>query len=65
MTVTITRGGTPSPAELAAITAAAAALLDEEAARPRDPTPRAYRSRWRAAAVREGIRSSLDVTTRR
>ena len=65
MTVTVTRGGAPSPGELAAITAAAAVLLDEESAVPRDPTPPAYRSRWRAAAAREGLRSSLDVTTRR
>ena len=49
----VAAGGAPSPAELAALTAAVAGLLDGERAAPADPTPAAYRSRWRRAALVE------------
>ncbi len=46
-------GGTPAPAELAAITAALTALVESESAAPADTTPVAYRSRWRRAGMLE------------
>jgi hypothetical protein len=50
-------GGAPGPAALAAITAAALAAVEWEAAPAADPVPAAYRSRWRRAALLE----SADV----
>jgi len=46
-------GGAPSPAELAALTAAVTTLIEAERREPVDPTPAAYRSRWRRAALIE------------
>jgi len=46
-------GGAPAPAELAALSAALTTVIDEERAAPADPTPAAYRSRWRRAALIE------------
>jgi hypothetical protein len=51
----IRAGGQPAPPQLAALMAAVAALLDDEAARALDPTPAAYRSRWRRAAVAQAV----------
>ena len=43
-------------AELAAVAAAVAAVLDEEAAAvAADPLPPAYRSAWRRAAIRDAL----------
>ena len=39
--------------ELAAITAAIAALIGDEASIPGDSLPAVYRSKWRAAAIHE------------
>lgn len=63
--VLITSGGTPSAAQAAALTAAAAAVLAEESAGMADPTPSAYRSPWRLAALREGLREELPPPVRR
>ncbi len=52
----IRAGGEPAPAQLAALGAALAALLDGERAPAPDPLPAAYRSRWRRAAVAEAVR---------
>ena len=49
----IVAGGSPSRRQMAALTAALTALLDDEAAAPADPLPAAYRSRWRRAAMIE------------
>jgi len=57
--IEVRAGGTPAPAELAAMTAAVAAVLEDEAraaAAAADPRPAAYRSAWRRAAVAEGLR---------
>jgi hypothetical protein len=51
----IRAGGEPGPARLAALGAAVAALLDAERAPAADPLPPAYRSRWRRAAIAEGL----------
>jgi hypothetical protein len=54
------RGDALRDEQIAAISAAVAALLDEEgAARPADPVPAVYRSAWRS----EGIRDALDAGT--
>jgi hypothetical protein len=45
-------GGTPTPAQLAALSAAAAALV-EDGRHEDDPLPAAYRSRWRRAGMVE------------
>ena len=52
-TITIRAGGTPGPAQLAALAAAATALVERERGAPADPRPAAYRSRWRRAALIE------------
>jgi len=44
-------GGTPAPAELAAMTAALTALVESERVAAADPTPVVYRSRWRRAGM--------------
>lgn len=49
----ITAGGAPGPAQLAALAAAVTALVEDERRVPADPTPAAYRSRWRRAAMIE------------
>jgi hypothetical protein len=52
--LSIRGGGTPGPAQLAALAAAITALIEGERARgPADPVPAAYRSRWRRAALLE------------
>jgi hypothetical protein len=51
----IRAGGRPAAAQLAALTAAVAALLDAERAAAPDPLPSAYRSRWRRAAIEEAV----------
>jgi hypothetical protein len=62
----VIHGGAPDPAEVAAVGAAVAALLDEEArALAHDPLPLVYRSPWRQAALREGLRAPLEVPIRR
>jgi hypothetical protein len=48
-------GGERAPAQLAALGAAVAALLDAERAPAHDPLPPAYRSRWRRAAIAEAV----------
>ncbi|WP_217914906.1 hypothetical protein [Miltoncostaea marina] len=59
-------GGDPGPEALAAIAAALTALTDEEAAPPADPTPVAYRSPWRRAAMQEaaGAAAGPDHSSR-
>jgi hypothetical protein len=47
----ITAGGAPDPARMAALAAAVATLT--AGAQAPDPTPAAYRSRWRRAALLE------------
>jgi hypothetical protein len=49
----VTAGGTPSPRQLAALTAALATVADAERAAPAEPTPPAHRSLWRRAALLE------------
>jgi hypothetical protein len=49
----ITAGGAPTGPQLAALTAALTALLEGERVASPDPTPAAYRSRWRRAALLE------------
>jgi hypothetical protein len=62
----VVHGPAPDTAEVAAVTAAVAAILDEEArAAAHDPLPPVYRSPWRQAAIREGLRSPLEVPIRR
>ena len=51
--LTIRAGGSPAPAQLAALVAAATAMIEEEGRAPADPRPAAYRSRWRRAALIE------------
>ncbi len=51
--LTIRAGGTPTPAQLAALAAAVTAVVEGERGVPVDPTPFAYRSRWRRAAMLE------------
>ena len=51
--LTIRAGGAPAPAQLAALTAALAALVEGERRAPADPRPAAYHSRWRRAALIE------------
>jgi hypothetical protein len=46
-------GGTPTPAQLAALGAAAAVLIESGRPAPQDPLPAAYRSRWRRAGMVE------------
>jgi Acyl-CoA carboxylase epsilon subunit len=48
-------GGRPTPAELAALTAAVAAALDAVRGPAPDPLPPAYRSRWRRAGVEAAV----------
>jgi len=56
----VTAAGAPTAAEVAAVSAAIAAVLEEEAAAVgADPLPPAYRSAWRRA----GIRDALDAGT--
>jgi hypothetical protein len=50
--LTIVAGGVPSAHQLAALTAALATVVEGER-QPADPTPAAYRSRWRRAALIE------------
>ncbi len=52
--ITVTAGGAPGPATMAALAAAVAAVIEEESAVVADPLPGAYRSRWRRAALLEG-----------
>jgi hypothetical protein len=49
--IRVTAGGAPTAAQLAALTSALTALVDEEGASAPDPVPSAYRSRWRRAAM--------------
>jgi hypothetical protein len=51
--LTILAGGPPSPVELAVLTAALTAVVEEE--RPASPValPAVYRSRWRRAGLLE------------
>ena len=51
--LTIRAGGVPAPAQLAGIAAAVTALIEGERGAPADPTPAAYRSRWRRASLIE------------
>jgi hypothetical protein len=51
----IRAGGEPAPAQLAALAAAVAALLDGERAPAPDPLPPQYRSRWRRAAIARAV----------
>jgi len=51
--IRVSAGGVPTAGQLAALTSALSALVDEEAARAEDPLPPAYRSRWRRAGVME------------
>ena len=57
--LTVEAGGTPAGAQSAALAAAVAALLDGEraGAGAADPTPAAYRSKWRRAAALEAVAS--------
>ena len=59
----VAAGGAPSPAELAALTAAVAGLLGGERAAPAVPTPAAYRSRPRAAYRSRWRRAALVELT--
>lgn len=61
--LSITAGGPADRAQAAAICAAIEATLAAE--RPAgDTRPAVYRSRWRAAALREGqVRRTLDTPT--
>lgn len=45
----------PSAAEAVALASAVAAVLEEEGAHAIDPLPRAYRSAWRIAGLKEGV----------
>jgi len=56
--IEIRAGGTPTPAHLAALAAAVAAVVDDERAGPPEDPPGAgaYRSRWRRAGIAESIR---------
>jgi hypothetical protein len=66
MSVEVVVAGRPDPAEVAAITAAVAAILEEEqAAAVHDPLPAAYRSAWREAAIAEGLRPAARIPIRR
>ncbi len=56
----IRAGGEPAPAQLAALTAAVAALLDRDRAPAPDPLPPAYRSRWRRAGLEAAVRRGSD-----
>ena len=49
--VRVRAGGAPTPAQLAALTAALTAVIESETGAPADPRPAAYRSRWRRAAM--------------
>ena len=51
--LTIRAGGSPAPAQLAALAAAVTTLTEGERTTPSDPRPAAYRSRWRRAALIE------------
>ncbi|MFP5451409.1 MAG: hypothetical protein ACLGG9_06610 [Thermoleophilia bacterium] len=53
MRLEILSGGVPDPARMAALTAAATALM-QSGGPAAHPTPPAYRSRWRRAALLEG-----------
>jgi hypothetical protein len=59
--LTIVAGGRPAAAELAALTAALTALVEAERTVPADPTPAAYRSRWRRAALLETTEVPVNV----
>lgn len=60
MSLKVRAGGAPTGEQAVAIMAAVSALLDDEArAGGADATPAAYRSAWRAAAIREGLREPL------
>jgi hypothetical protein len=47
--------GSPTAQDVAAIVAAVLAVLDDERRKAGDSAPLAYGSRWRRAAIREGI----------
>jgi Acyl-CoA carboxylase epsilon subunit len=49
-------GGTPTPQELAALTAALSALLDGERREVPDRAALAYGSRWRRAGIEAAVR---------
>jgi hypothetical protein len=51
--IRVTAGGAPTAGQLAALTSALSALVDEEGAPALDPVPAVYRSRWRRAGVVE------------
>jgi hypothetical protein len=51
--LTILAGGVPSDVQVAALTAALTCLVEAEGVVTPDPTPRAYRSRWRRAGLLE------------
>ena len=51
--IRVTAGGAPTAGQLAALTSALTALVDEEGAAAPDPVPPAYRSRWRRAGMLE------------
>jgi hypothetical protein len=51
--IRITGGGAPTAGQLAALTSALTALVDEEGASAPDPVPPVYRSRWRRAGMLE------------
>ena len=52
--IRVTAGGAPTAGQLAALTSALTALVDEEgASSARDPLPPVYRSRWRRAGMVE------------
>jgi len=60
-TLTIHAGGRPAPAQLAALTAAATALIEGERRAPADPVPAVYRSRWRRASLIESSEVPLSL----
>ncbi len=51
--IRVTTGGVPTAGQLAALTSALTALVDEEGASAPDPVPPVYRSRWRRAGLAE------------
>jgi hypothetical protein len=56
-------GGTPTPAQLAALGAAAAVLI-ESGGPAGHPLPAAYRSRWRQAGIEESTQVPPRVEDR-
>ena len=51
--IRVTAGGAPTAGQLAALTSALTALVDEEAAAAPNTVPPVYRSRWRRAGMVE------------